>query len=240
MTRLTWGNEGFPTHEIGVDRGVLYPPNSEPVPWNGLVSIEEQSTDEPYISNYVDGIKRYQTTRPGSYTAKVGSFTYPDALDDLRESFGMSYRTSFGNGYKIHIVYNAQAVPAGIDRRSVSSESDAASIEWDIYTAPVSFGDNVRASRAIIDTNKAHSWTVDALEERLYGNDVLSGSLPDPFELLEIFEANSILRIDDNGDGTWTATGPDSVITFLDPTTFEIDWESAVYLDATTYEIRSL
>jgi hypothetical protein len=64
--------------------------------------------------------------------------------------------------------------------------------------------------------------------------------LPDPQEIFDIFEANSILRVVDNGDGTFTVTGPDDAITMLDDTTFEIDWPSVVVIDSNTYEISSL
>jgi hypothetical protein len=81
---------------------------------------------------------------------------------------------------------------------------------------------------------------MEALEDVLYGTDDESPRLPSPEEVFEIFEENAILRIIDNGDGTWTAIGPDSAIEMLDSETFEITWPSAVYIDADTYTISSL
>jgi hypothetical protein len=64
--------------------------------------------------------------------------------------------------------------------------------------------------------------------------------LPTPEELLGIFERTALLQVVDNGDGTFTVTGPDEAIQMLDPTTFQIAWPSAVYLDAESYSLSSL
>lgn len=47
------------------------------------------------------------------------------------------------------------------------------------------------------------------------------------------------IDITDNGDGTWTAEGPDELITMLDPTTFQIEGAAAEFLDADTYQIQT-
>jgi hypothetical protein len=78
------------------------------------------------------------------------------------------------------------------------------------------------------------------LEALIYGDDDNDPVLPSPTEVLEIFESHTTLRITDNGDGSWTATGPDSAIVMLDATTFQITWPSAIFIDATSYKISSL
>ena len=132
MTALVWDQVGERRYETGVDRGVLYPPIGNPVPWNGLVSVNETVSREvkPY---YIDGIKFLDHHVPGSYAAKLVAFTYPDEMDGLvgtqefspgvfihdqrsPKLFNLSYRTRVGNdlegldhGYKIHILYNLLA-----------------------------------------------------------------------------------------------------------------------------------
>jgi len=92
----------------------------------------------------------------------------------------------------------------------------------------------------VVSADTAYSSAVSDLEDVLYGTATSDPHLPTPDEVLAIFEANSILQIIDNGDGTWTAIGPDDAITMLDANTFQIDWPSAVYIDANFYTIHSL
>lgn len=86
----------------------------------------------------------------------------------------------------------------------------------------------------------AYPATVQAFEDVLYGTDSYSSRLPGPDEVLEIFEEHSILRVIDDGDGTYTVIGPDEAITMLDSTTYEINWPSAVWIDSDYYTLSSL
>jgi len=138
--------------------------------------------------------------------------------------------------YKIHILYNVLAQPYSVVYRQSGSEP----LTFDFTSTPVPVQGVSRTAHLVIDTSVAYSWTVSALEDVLYGTDTTDPRLPTPGEIYDIFEENSILIITDNGDGTWTATGPDSVITMLDSTTFQISWPSAVYLDSDSYKIHSL
>ena len=132
MTALVWDQVGERRYETGVDRGVLYPPSGDAVPWNGLISVNETVSREvkPY---YIDGVKFLDHHVPGSYSAKLSAFTYPDEMDALigtqefspgvfvhdqrsPKLFNLSYRTRVGNdiegmdhAYKVHILYNLLA-----------------------------------------------------------------------------------------------------------------------------------
>ncbi len=81
---------------------------------------------------------------------------------------------------------------------------------------------------------------IQAIEDLLYGSASTAPRLPDPQEILDLFEEGAILKIIDHGDGTWTAIGPDDVVYMTDPDTFEINWPSVVYLDEDTYQVSSL
>ncbi len=187
-------------------------------------------------------MKTHRQRLPGSFAGTLEAYTYPDALfeDILTQrqlpTFGLSYRIQTATGYKVHLVYNLK-----IPRGEIShNQTEAGSFKWDFTTLPVLVPGARSSAHLVVDTSLAYSWTVDALYDILYGTDAVGASLPSPATVLDLFEVNSILQIIDNGDGTWTAIGPDSVIEMLDSTTFQIDWPSAVYIDAETYTIHSL
>jgi hypothetical protein len=79
-----------------------------------------------------------------------------------------------------------------------------------------------------------------AVEEVLYGNDTTAPRLPTPRELLDLFIDNALLKITDNGDGTWSAEGPDSILQILVNDQFTIDWPSVITLDEDRVQISSL
>jgi len=113
---------------------------------------------------------------------------------------------------------------------------------WDITTTPVDVPSARATARLVISLDYANPDAITDLEDIIYGNDVSDPILPDPATVIEIFEARATLRITDNGDGTWTATGPGTAITMLDSATFQIDWPSAIfmYADPNEYRIFSL
>jgi hypothetical protein len=111
---------------------------------------------------------------------------------------------------------------------------------WPFTSLPLSVAGIARTAHLILDTAVAYSSAVVDLEDVLYGTDETDPRLPEPQEVLDIFEANAILQIIDHGDGSFTAIGPDSVVQMLDATSFEISWPSVVILDADTYEVSSL
>jgi hypothetical protein len=257
MARLSWTEPGERFYETGLDRGVLYPSDGAGIAWNGLLSVNEAPSDSDVTTRYFDGQPYTVRSRAGSFSATIEAFTYPQEFEEYgylgrgrtlrsRGRFGLSYRTRVANdisgveyGYKIHLVYNAQAHPSQKPNKTTSSSIEPESLSWDISTVPVSLVDAKASAHLVIDTTIAHSDTVEALEDLLYGNDTRPSFLPQPNEVLEVFESHSIVRITDNGDGTWTAEGPDNLVKMLNATTFEIDIPTAVYLDETKYRISS-
>jgi hypothetical protein len=57
MTRIEWGLSSERFYETGIDRAVLYVENEEPVSWNGLTSITNESLDGETTSFYYDAFK---------------------------------------------------------------------------------------------------------------------------------------------------------------------------------------
>lgn len=255
MTRITWGSPGSRIYETGVDRGVFYPNVGPGLPWSGLINVKEEPDGGSVKTMYVDGVPyRTQKTKEGfaavlqAYIAPLGFEEYDGNYgQQRRKPFGLSYRTKVGNdissdfGHKIHLVYNALAMPTAVDNSTLNTDSlDATPFSWGISTTPIPIPGAKPAAHLIIDTTIAYPEAIQHIENILYGSDTEEARLPDVVELMDVIEQHAILVIIDHGDGTWTATGPDSVIQMLDPTTFQISWASAVYLSEDTYEISSL
>jgi len=243
MTRLDWAKSADDIYEAGVDRGVFYPNDGFGVVWNGLLWVAEKPVGAAITPYFIDGAKYLNEQTPEAFTATIAAYMYPEELEDAEGSiFGLCYRTMIGSGkhYKLHIVYNMLAAPSAADHISLNSSVEAMQFSWDATTVPVVIFDHRPSAHLIIDTRTAYSWVVSALEDMLYGSDKLEPYLPDIDVVLALFEEGSILKITDNGDGTWTADGPDEVVYMTDATTFEIDWPSVVPIDAISYTVRSL
>ena len=241
MTRLNWDIRPR-EYEAGLDRGVFYAKNAPGEVWNGLMAVNEDTTDLEVQSRHIDGVKVHHRRSPGHFAGQIEAVTYPESLQNdifglsLNRSFGLSYRVSKATGYNLHLVYNVLLQPS----RYMYEQNKPGTFNWGFTTTPVAIPDAKGSSHLIIDSAIAYSWTIADLEDILYGTDTEEARLPLPEEIFEIFEENAILRIIDNGDGTWTAIGPDSVVYMLDADTFEISWPSAVYIDADTYTVHSL
>lgn len=262
MSRITWDDPGKRFYEVGIDRGVLYPPGGDGVPWNGLTSVKIRPVGGDQKGYYLDGMKYLNVSAPEEFAATITAFTYPDEFavcdgtvrvhsglyvtQQQRKAFGFSYRTRVGNdldsnyGYKIHIVYNALAAPSDKDFQSIGSSADPSDFSWDITTKPAVMTGVKRSAHIEIDTRLANPSAIADVEDVLYGTEAQAASLPTLAQLVEIFDTYAILSVTDNGDGTFTVNGPDEAITMLDADTFEITWPSAVPIDADTYTLSSL
>lgn len=259
MPTLVWDAPGERIYEYGVDRGVLYSSDGVGVAWNGLVSVDESVSGNENSPVYFDGVKINDIVVPGDFAASLKAYTYPDeflefegvlevgnglfAANQYQRRFGLSYRTMINNdaggeAYKIHILYNLTAVPSQKAFSSVPS-GNVTAFEWDIEAIPGEVPGFRPTAHIIIDTRKMDPLLVADIENTLYGDGESTPSLP-PISTLTSFIADwVIIRITDNFDGTWTAEGPDHLITMLDATTFQIIQANAEYLDADTYVIST-
>ena len=229
---LKWTDRSY---ENNLDHGVFYPQYGPGEVWNGLVSVNETPSDMNEETRYIDGVKTRRRRFGESFSGTIEAFTYPDSFytDFLThrpfKSFGMSYLVND----KLHLVYNVLLNPSKMGHRYSESEP----YSWGFTTIPVSVPYSKASAHVVIDKQKAYQTTVGSLEEIIYGS---VPRLPLPSEVFDIFEVNSIVRVIDNGDGTFTVNGPDDVVRLLDATTFEIGWSSAYYVDGNTYRISSL
>jgi len=165
MTALTWDATGTRLFETGVDKGVLYIPDTtgayaNGVAWNGLTAVTETPSGAAASPLYADNVKYLNLISTEDFAADLEAYTYPDefqAFDGLgvptngvgiaqqsRGVFGLSYRTKIGNdvdgdahGYKLHLVYGCQAAPSQKAYKSVNDKPDGITFKWTLTTTPV-------------------------------------------------------------------------------------------------------
>ena len=262
MTTVTWDQVGSRFFEVGVDRGVLYLPDGKGIPWSGLISVNEQVSGNDPNSVYFDGVKYSDVMGTGEFSATLSAYTYPDEFlqfegvfeagnglyvtNQPQQRFGLSYRTRIGSdedqdlGYKIHVLYNLTAVPSQKNFQAIGDTIDPIAFEWTLSSMPSEAPPFRPTSHLIFDTRKMSPLLIQDIENTLYGTPAADPILP-PLNFFVAYIGDwVIMRITDNLDGTWTATGPDEYFVMLDSTTFQINNANATYLDGDTYVIGDL
>lgn len=262
MTELVWDEVGERTFETGLDRGVLYLPDGSAVPWNGLTSITEKP-DKESSPVYYDGQKINDLVTLGDFSASMKAITYPDEFTEIEgmaevaegvylgdqrpQSFGLSYRTKLGDdvvggeaGYKIHLLYNVTAVPKDKAYDTTLKTMTPMEFEWDIYAIPEELPGFRPSAHLVINSLKIHPYLLDDLEEMLYGSATVEPSLIPMVDLVTYIDEWYVVKIVDNGDGTWSAiTTVEGLIEVSPEGLFQIHEANAVYLEPDKYAISN-
>jgi hypothetical protein len=258
MAVLEWDKPEEKLYQAGVDRGIIsmIVDGVEVVEvWNGLTSVEESGSVD-VSSYYMDGVKYMINAIPGDFSGNLKAITYPDLFelaigikslpggiylsDQPLKSFNLSYRTKIGTelseGYKVHLLYNVTASPNAQTFETISNEISPVEFDWDLTAIPEEFPNHrPMAHLSISSLDDSGISVLSAIERSLYGTADSDPHFPSIEEIINTFSA---LYIEDNGDGTWSATDADDVyITMLDSTTFQIDNANARYIDPDTYTI---
>jgi hypothetical protein len=263
MTKVVWGQVGDRLYQTGVDRGVLYPLSGTGVPWNGLVGVSESASGGDPKAYYIDGYMYAQRPAREDFQGSIEAFTYPKEFEicdgtrsvgrglhfgsQRRRHFGMSYRSGVGNdvaglgyGYKLHIVYNALAAPSQKDYKSTNDNPDVITFNWSFVTRPIRVAGYQPVPHIIVDSSETQPSLMAALEDILYGSATTSPRLPTPSEVITLFSEWPEMVVVDNGDGTFTVDGPDSVVSLLSSTTYQITSDSATNNGNGTFTVSSL
>ena len=110
-----------------------------------------------------------------------------------RKKFGLCYRTTFGNdtkgneyGYKLHLVYGAQAAPSERSYSTVNDSPEPITFSWELTTTPVSIKGFKPASILKIDSTKISPQNLEKLEKILYGTEDTDPRLPLPNEIIDL------------------------------------------------------
>lgn len=261
MTAIIWDQVGERTFQTGVDRGVLFLKNGQGVPWNGLTSVDDDSTFQ-VASAYLDGVKYLQAVAPSDYSGTLKAFTYPEELDELTglltvtdglryhdqppKSFNLCYRTLIGNDtegldykYKIHFLYNLFAVPASNSYETLSDGTPKPiEFSWALSGTPPRYPNFRPTVHLSIDSEETPDDLMKLIENIIYGTAYSNPSLPSLQDLLVLFGFRGMLVIIDHLDGTWSAVDEsETYISMLDDTTFQIVGANVTMLDYFTYTI---
>jgi hypothetical protein len=215
VSKLSWDNTGERLYETGVDRGVLYIPDSGGdytigYAWSGLVSVTESPSGAESNPQYADNIKYLNLLSVEEFGATIEAFTYPGAFGQCdgtaepeagvllaqqnRKTFGLCYRTKLGNdvagndfGYKLHLVYGCLAAPSEKAYNTVNDSPEAITFSWDVSTTPHAVTGFKPTALIVIDSTKVTSDALLTLENFLYGTVGSDPSLPLPDAVLAIF-----------------------------------------------------
>ena len=219
MAKLVWDKTGDRLYETGVKNGVLYIPTSgvysKGVAWNGLTAVTESPSGAEATALYADDTKYLSLMSAEEFGATIEAYTYPDEFaacdgsaeladgvmigQQKRSTFGLCYKTTIGNdtdgndhGYKLHIIYGAQAKPSERAYASINDSPEAITFSWEITTPPVNVTGAKPTASLVIDSTKADSSKLAALEDILYGKDGEPGNeprLPLPDEIKSLMTA---------------------------------------------------
>lgn len=192
MSRIEWNKPGERFFEVGVDRGVLYPRVGSGVPWNGLVSVNENTSGGDLESLYFDGTKYLDVAGGEDFQATLEAYSAPaefgssDGQKALspglfvtqqpRKTFGLCYRTLLGNdlvgerlGYKLHLVYNCTAAPTGRNNKTLADNISPETRTWTIETVPPPASNFRPTAHIVVDSTKVDPYLMATLETTLYG-----------------------------------------------------------------------
>lgn len=219
MSKIVWDKTGERYYETGVKNGVLYIPTggvySKGVAWNGLTAVTESPSGAEATPLYADDIKYLNLMSNEEFGATIEAYTYPDEFAECdgsasiatgvmigqqtRKTFGLSYRTALGNdtvgndyGYKLHLIYGALAAPSEKGYATINDSPEAITFSWEVTTTPVSVTGFKPTASITIDSTKADSTKLAALEKILYGSDdepATEPRLPLPDEIASLMTA---------------------------------------------------
>lgn len=210
MSKLVWDADSKRLYETGVSHGVFYPKGADGtykggVAWNGLTAVTESPSGAESTPLYADNIKYLNLRSAEDFSATIEAYYYPpefalcDGTAEIakgvtigqqpRKPFGFCYRTLIGNdvkgsdyGYKLHIVYNAEAAPSDKAYQTVNDSPDAITFSWECSTTPVNIPGFKPSAQITIDSTGVDAEKLAALEEILYGKDPTSAEASDGVE----------------------------------------------------------
>lgn len=219
MPKLVWDQTGQKIYETGVKKCVLYPTDDsgaygEGVAWSGITSIQESPSGAESNKIYADDIEYGDLTSKEEFGATIEAYTYPDefALCDgtvepvtgvrlgqqTRKVFGLSYVTTKGNdvksteyGYVIHFIYGAKAQPSEKSYSTINDNPDATTFSWTLSTTPVNVTGYKPVASITVDSATVSSEKLAELEEKIYGSDTVTASLPTPDELIALIKGST-------------------------------------------------
>ena len=215
MARISWDQVGERLYEAGVDRGVLYLADAlgqydTGFAWNGLTGVTESPSGAESNPQYADNIKYLNLISAEEFGATIEAFTYPDEFAQCdgtatplpglalgqqgRRLFGLSYRTLVGNdtngtehGYKIHLIYGAQASPSEKAYTTINDSPEALTFSWELSTSAVPVEGYKPTASITLNSTELPANLMATFEDILYGSAAVEPRLPPPDEVITHF-----------------------------------------------------
>lgn len=212
VTPDIWNRQGQKFYETGIDRVVLFAPDTIGVPWNGVSTITESPSGGSPQPFYLDGMKVSNRLQMEEFEATIEAYSAPDQFarcdgstelysglfvsQQVRRQFDFAYRTKVGNdtegtdhGYKIHLIYNALAEPAERVNKTIGKTVDPSTTSWKITTLPEVISGVKPSAHITIDSRKTLLRHLLSVETILYGDRLSDPRMPSIQELIAIFES---------------------------------------------------
>ena len=217
MAKLVWDATGERKYETGVRNGVLYVMGEggtypKGVAWNGLTAVTESPSGAEATALYADDTKYLNLISAEEFGATIEAYMYPDEFAECdgsatlatgvtigqqpRKTFGMSYRTVYGNdvdnesyGYKLHLIYGAVAAPSEKAYATINDSPEAITFSWEVKTTPVNVTGHKPTASLTIDSTKVDKTKLAKIEDILYGAAEGEARLPLPDEIIQLIQA---------------------------------------------------
>jgi len=248
MTKISW-DAASKSFSSGISNAVLYVTGESGVAWNGVVSIQEKTSDLNTTGYYLEGRRFLLTQENEDFEFDLVVFTYPDEFDscfgidgvyDLQpvKSFNLSYITGTDDNREIHLIYNARLQFPEKEFKSLGDDVDPVNFSWSATTRGIPTYATSPSAHYIAYVSEMNPGVLEALLDLLHGTDTTDPSMPEVSEIIDLFADYALFLVTDNGDGTWTAVGPDNNIDVSNSTTFVINGPSVVPVDDGSYFLR--
>lgn len=216
MAVLEWDKSGEHFYETGIEKVALFVQNNgsygKGVAWSGVTAITEKPSGAENTNLYADNMKYLVLKSTEEFGATIEAYQYPDEFlacdgtaevvkgvtlgQQSRSVFGLAYVTRIGNdtkfddlGYKIHLVYGAQASPSEKPFQTINDSPEADKFSWEITTTPVKVDGYKPTSTIVIDSTKVDKEKLASFEAIIFGSASEEPTLPEPADVLSHFNA---------------------------------------------------
>ena len=212
MAKLEWDRTGERLIEGGVSEVALFPMEEgvygDGVAWNGVTAINENPSGADVTDLYADNMKYASLRAAEKYGFTIEAYTYPDEWAECdgsveaatgvylgqqpRKAFGLVFKTQIGDdthpsldkGYKLHIIYNSTASPSSRGYATINENPDAITFSWEANSTPERVEGYKPCCTIVIDSTKADSTKLTALEKYIYGDTNTDPTMPTPDKVI--------------------------------------------------------
>jgi hypothetical protein len=266
MARIEWHTTGSRIYRAGVDRCVLFIGTNDGIAWSGITAIDTGTSGKEAKPYYADGVKYLNLVNAGEFEGSIKAYTYPEEFGACEgfvttyggiasaqqdsEQFSLVFRTLLGDdeqglslGYQIHFLYNLTAIPDTKSWVTLSDDVAPAEFAWSITGLPddLSYFGIRNSCHLVVDSRTASPTYLQWIEDTIYGDVTQNATLVPAINLIYSAAAwqepvPSGMTVTDNGDGTFTVTGPDAnVVVLAGGTSYSLVNANTSTIDANSY-----